>query len=430
MSAELVEFRTKEVPGDYSSLQAKVECYQKPLREWRDHLSASEAVVLLQIIDRTVGWGRREAYFTTRAMLEGDDVYSGLSISRATLFRALASLEKKGFIRRRKDPRIPDRVHYTVNMNWSPDVPLNLPKRLKNKPQTPSHSETTPSHIETDPSHSETLYTGNNLQVSPTGSQPGATAPVSSSPADRVREKAETARSAHRATLQTKTETAQAIVTRIEATWRAALIDTFPGTAYRTWGVREKAQVKLAHRNWRGDIGFPEFVDWAVRNWSAIIAKQFRWMTKEPPPTVPVLSFLIAFLTQFADCRAEGKLEQWLSQQDRQSIDALMKRRGLTWEQAMAQVAESKATVALRKEMEERETKAAARERAADGKLQRAQRLAEFEGRAPIHPRSPAAERMRREQPSPRPTHIASDDPEFTGASVPMVDPDRNPFDE
>ena len=51
-----------------------------------------------------------------------------------------------GLIRRRKDRDVPDRVHFSVNINWKPGM-ANLPKRLK----APSATRTDPSVMRTTP---------------------------------------------------------------------------------------------------------------------------------------------------------------------------------------------------------------------------------------------------------------------------------------
>jgi len=415
----------QSAPKDFASLQAKTECYQRVWRVWGVSLTIHEQLVALVLIDRTIGWGRREAYFTNRTLLEGDTVYPGLPMGRTKLFEALASLEQRGAIRRRKDPRVPDRIHYTVNMDWTPDVALKLPKRLRDPVRVADRPvrNTDYSVREADP-----IRNCNPLTVSTSSNQPGASAPVSLNPADIVREKENVSRAANRTPLSRKATGPQAAVDAVDAAWRLALTDTFPGTAYRTWGVREKAQVKLVLKNWRGDITFLEFIDWAVRNWTAIMRKQFKWMTRETPPAVPVLSFFIAFLTQFADCRAEGKLEEWLSDLDRTQLER-MTGRGMTYEEATAELGKAKAAIALRSEMELREIKVRARERGADAKLKQAEALAEFEGRAPIHPRSRAAEALRRAAEKPTRIIPLSGEDEFAPLSVPMVDMKLNPFD-
>ena len=430
MTSTVIPLRTKAVPQDFASLQSRTECYQKVWREWGSVLDPNEQIIVLQIIDRTIGWGRREAYFSARAVLKGDAVYSGLKMHRATFYRALARLEERGIVQRRHDPVKLDRVHFTVNMDWNPAV-VNLPKRLQKRADPVAESDYPVAQSDTPVAECDTIAS-NHLLVSTPSNQAGATAPLPS-PAETVRARAQGAAAAHRATLAGKATKPQAAVDAVDAAWRLALIDTFPGTAYRSWGVREKAQVKTVLRTWRGDCSLPEFVTWAVTNWAAIIRKQFKWMTKVPPPSTPALSFFIAFLNQFADCRAEGVLESWLSADDRTQLERMMGR-GLTYEQATAELAKDKVAVALRSEMEKREIAVRARDYGATRKLAAAKALADLEGRVPIHPNSPNARKLIEEQrraARPEPTRVLDPDgDEFQGAEVYFVDPTRNPFDD
>lgn len=429
MTATILPLHPRQSDKPCASLQGKIECYQKIMRDWSQHLDPFEMTTLFQIVDRTIGWGRVEAYFTTRAMLKGDSIYSGMKMGRTKLFEALASLEDRGFIRRRPDPHVRDRIHYSVNMHWTPEASINLPKRLRNGTQTPSATRITPARNTDHPVRHADAIDSNPLQVSETGILPAPSSPGSFNPVEKIRETETKAKIRHRSTLARKAASAQAIVAQAEATWRLALIDTFPGTAARTWTIRDQSQVKMAHRNWGGDITLVQLIDWSVRNWTAIMHKQFKWMRKDPPPVVPSLSFFMAMLTQFAECRAESKLEDWLSDKDRTEIERL-EARGITYEQAISQIAKTKAAAALRGEMEKREIHVRARERSAEFKEKRAQQLADLEGRVPIHPRSKLAEEMRRAEVK-KPTLIyAPDDPEFSSAGLPMVDATRNPFDD
>ena len=267
----ILDFPRRSESRSPASLQFKVECYQKLTREWSQHLSQYEFIVLQQIMDRTIGWGRREAYFTTTALREGDEVYAGIAkaVSRRTLFRALASLEDRGFIRRRPDKRKPDRVHYSVNMDWTSGA-VNLPKRLLNGNITGCQSDTTQCQRGTGQCQCGTLYTGITKHVSTTGILAGAPAPLPLSEKKNDRGKGGGSAAPPSADASGIPDAPQASVDVVEAAWRSAVSITFPGTAYRTWGVREKSQVKTALKGWRGDCTFPEFVTWAVTNWTAI----------------------------------------------------------------------------------------------------------------------------------------------------------------
>lgn len=427
----VTRFPGARAPREYASLQAKVESYQAVPRDWAGHLTGNEMTMVGVLLDRTVGWGRREAYFTIRALLDGDAKYSGLKMSRSTAFRVLKSLEDRGLIKRRKDASVPDRVHFTVNLEWRRATVVAFPARSEGQCQ----SDTNQCHDDINQCHSDTLSTGINLRVSQTGNQarPPATLPLSeimevrgskSGPtAVRVQDEAHV-RAAPQANLDA-----------VEEAWRDALVDTFPGTAYRSWTVRQKAQVKTVLRTWRGDCTFPQFVTWALNNWTAIIRKQFKWMTKVPPPTVPTLSFFIAFIDQFSDARADNVLEDWLSNEDRTEIERMMGR-GQTYEQATAKLGRSKAQVAMRDEMTKREIEARANNNAATRKLAEARKIAELDGRIPIHPNSPLAKEMKAAElkaraARPQPTKVIAPDGEvYRDAEVYFVDPDRNPFDE
>lgn len=406
-----------------TSLQFKIESYQRAVRHVSAHLSPVEFLVLMHILDRTVGWGVRETSFTGRAARSGDSIYDGMSISRRTWFRALASLEAKGIIRRRVDARFPDKRHYSVNLEWGPDMPaVNLPKRLKDKAETRCHSDTTPCHSGTTRCQNGTLYTGNPNTDNPKTDSPGA--PVRREVAEILSGKVEeaAAKSSHAKAARVAKAKTKGTASGIEAVWRAAVAETFPGHPSPAWTVREKGQAKTAAAKWRQPgITFPDFAEWAARNWTAIIAEQFRWMTKSPPPKVPSLPFLFNFLDQFIDCYAEGNLRRWQNAEERSKIEQAMAR-GQTYEQAVQTVAEAKAKQALRDEMRERERVVEIKARMAAQEAARAERLAEFGGSAPVHPQSvEGLKRRKRRAPQPP----LEDVPDIE----PPLDLGENPFD-
>jgi hypothetical protein len=426
----IINLQPRLLPKDFASLEAKVKTYQRALRLWAGSLTGNELAVVELLIDRTIGWGRREAYFTIRALIDGDAVYSGLCISERTAYRVLSSLEKRGVIQRRKDPKVPDRVHFIVNLEWEPDVAVAVPKRLQLVARDTGTNHEGVCQNGSDPCQNGSylcqngsLYTGNKLQVLTTGNQPGAAAPVSLVPAEKVREIAKSSAAANLTRLAAKSQAPQGGVEAVDAAWRLALVETFPGTAYRTWGVREKAQIKIVLKNWRGDCTFPEFVDWAVRNWVAITKKHFKWMTKEPPPAAPALPFLMAFIGRFADARAEGVLKKWQSDDERTRMERLMAQ-GSTYEEANRVIAEEQAARGLRKEMEKREIHVRARDHAATRKLAEAAKLAALEGRMPIHPQSELAKRM---QPPAAPAKLIEVGESAAADTFKMI-PTRNPY--
>jgi|GEM_PF-2265946 len=439
---------------DPSSLKFKAEAYQIVLRRYAHYLTAVEFAVLMQIVDRTAGWGKLEASFTLIALREGDDYYSGIAeaVSRPSMFRALASLEAKGIIKRRLDARNRDKRHYSVNFDWRPNMAVPIPKRLQNKANSGSHCETAGYHGETTPSHSETLYTGNHRQVISTGNHcapASRDAAISSvpeegrrevNPAARVRARvaeAAAASTAARATKMTKASlTASAAAA--EAVWREAIREAFPGVPVPAWGARERGQAINALKLWhRSGVTFNDLLDWTARNWPAIMRKQFKWMTKSPPPDVPTISFVHAFLDQFKECHASGKLEEWLDKADRTEIEKIMAR-GVTYDEAMHELAKRKVAAGMRDEIEKREAKIKLDGKVARIRLDKAERLERLGGATPPpHPRSPLgiklieeARRRAYEAAPPAPTTITGPDPDFPEIMFAFVDPDHNPFDQ
>jgi hypothetical protein len=435
MSAKVLEFPSLGSDDDYSSLQSKLMIYQKLNREWAEHLDPYEFRVLSAIVDRTVGWGRTEAQFSAGRLLRGDKVNGPLNLSRPKLYRVLSSLEGRGMIRRRADAFNPDKTHYSVRLDWSPKMALNLPKRLKKdatgcKSERVSLTETRVSLTETRVSLTETQYTGNPY----TGNQRTGNAASSDreppNPVSTIRATIERTVASHAEAKATrlKVRSQRATSGGVEAAWRDALRETFPDVVEPVWTGREKGQAKRLASGWANfrQISFIDFTDWAVRNWTQIMRKQFKWMTKNPPPAVPAFNFYVAMIDQFAECWGEGKLEEWASAEERTEIERMMAR-GMTFEQATAEFAKRHAIAELRDEMRVREIKVRARSRAADIKLKQAERLAEFGGKAPVHPRSIAAQEIRaRNRVKLQPV---ANDPEFVPLSAPMVST-KNPFDE
>lgn len=411
--------------ADPTKLQFKVEMYQRAIREWAAHISGNEFIVLMQIMDRTVGWGLREATFTTSRLREGDSTYRGISeVSRRTLFRALATLEEKGFIVRRRDAKNQEIRHYAVNVGWNPDM-ITAPKRLQSQCQPDTgqcHSDTAPVP------NRHSIYRYPSTDISYTDTQPGLPAEQSGqseieNPAEKVREQAGQVRARHRAHVNARAAALKGSdrSVGVEAAWRAAMLDAFPAVGHVPWDVRQRRNIKGAVKAWlnASQISFEDFAAWAVTNWPAIMSKQFKWMTDKRPPTTPVVSFFLYFLPQFAECWAEGTLDAWMSDSDRTEVERLMGR-GMTHEQAMVEIGARQATKALRKETEERNRDASAKLARAKATAEQSRKLAELGGTAPVHPQSPAARARRGEVPQTiRPT-MEIGDHDLNG--VPLLD--------
>jgi hypothetical protein len=334
------------------------------------------------------------------------------------MFTALGTLEDRGIIIRTVDKRGYGTIE--LNAQWKPDM-LNLPKRLKDGAHgapakcTPCTDIAHPVHpVESNPEK------GIPEKDNPFGSLEARPVP---NPAARVRGAITSAVAAHRTAVTAKVAKTSSAATSIgvEAAWKAAMLDAFPHSIHKPWSIREKAQVKQQVKVWlhATQIAFPAFVDWAVRNWSGIIAKQFKWMTKSPPPAVPSLPFLLSFLGQFTECWSEGKLDEWLKSSERTEMEKLLAS-GMSTDEATAEIGRRRAIEGMREENQKVRAEAAS-------KLRRAERVERRTGNVmPIHPQSLAAKRARGEVPA-APRIMSGDEPQIDWASQPTFDPNWEP---
>lgn len=107
----------------FSLILWQLQQYQHVIRKWDRHLGPYEFKVVMQILDRTIGWQRNEATFRPHVMLNGDRMYAGFggTISRSKLMKVLHVLEQRGIIIRRPDQYRPGLKSYSVNLDWSPE---------------------------------------------------------------------------------------------------------------------------------------------------------------------------------------------------------------------------------------------------------------------------------------------------------------------
>lgn len=364
-----------------TTLQFKLETYQRIVREWSKHLTPPEFMLTMQIADRTVGWGQFSATMTTGALLNGGGAYAGTSISRAVLFRTLASLEAKGLIKRRKSPMGALRI--SINPGWTADIG-SLPKRLQGKVGEGSQPETTPSQ-------SETLYTGNlatdNHITDTAASEDGGNlanpspdkkeeGPSPQSPPSKiVTSKNDAATEANTAARKAKANRNRGRTDAsggIEAVWRDALTETFPGASHIPWDARQKRNVKLKAKAWTSgsQITFDDLADWAVRNWTRIIKKQFDWMKEKAPPATPDIGFFLYFAPKFMEVWVDREFSEWLTAPERTEVERHMAK-GMTREEAESMIAQKRAEDRMEERNRESEAKASKARR--EAKMIRAQ---------------------------------------------------------
>ncbi|MCJ2183934.1 hypothetical protein MTR62_14700 [Novosphingobium sp. 1949] len=85
-------------------------------------LTAIEFTVLMQILDRTVGWQNRSRTIGLSHLLNGGRHYAGIghAVKKSSLMNALRSLEDRGIIERRRSSHHNQMKEYRVNLDWMP----------------------------------------------------------------------------------------------------------------------------------------------------------------------------------------------------------------------------------------------------------------------------------------------------------------------
>lgn len=104
------------------SILYQLQQYQKVIREWDRYLDVYEFKVVMQILDRTVGWKKEAAVFRNAVIQNGDRKYSGLgrSMHRSKLLKTLRSLEERGILRRVASEMYPGLKQYSLDLDWEP----------------------------------------------------------------------------------------------------------------------------------------------------------------------------------------------------------------------------------------------------------------------------------------------------------------------
>lgn len=94
--------------------------YQKVIRRWVGVLSVIEFAVLMQILDRTVGWQKTRRTISIRDLLDGGRLYRGIghAVKRASIMKAVRRLEDLGIITRQESNLHHRMKEYVINLEW------------------------------------------------------------------------------------------------------------------------------------------------------------------------------------------------------------------------------------------------------------------------------------------------------------------------
>ncbi|MXO94852.1 hypothetical protein GRI34_00280 [Erythrobacter aquimaris] len=372
-----------------------IQKYQIIVREWMPHLSTNEFAVLIQLVDRTIGWGKTRATFSLNRVLEGDKAYGGIKMSRRGLFYALSSLEEKGMIARHKHPQGKQIRMYSVNMGWTPAMPI-VPKRLQYGPKTSAGDAPDQCNSCTGPVHEvhtreRSLGEGSQENEEQVAARPADDTATAVNPDDLIRKAKADLRTLRRQPPRKLTTLPQKI-DAAQREWRAAIEENHPTGGCLAWNQREVAMVKAKLRGWNDRrIEFHKFIGWCAANWSLVRRKQLAWMTKSKPPKTPEIGFLVSFITHFHEAWADRDLGNWMHEDQTRDYDKL-RAKGLSHDEAVHRLAKDDAIAETRDENRKAKQDIAIRR----GMLKRQEERLKNKTSAAPHPRSEAARASKR----------------------------------
>lgn len=414
--------------------------YQHAIREWAGEggLDAQEMVIMWALIDRTIGWGKWSVELSLNKVYHGDSLYKGLkqTMGIASFKRKIKSLRERGVIR---TWRTEEKSGVEVNTGWRPEMALRVPKRKKNETKVDHWGSEGGITMIPEGDHSDTgvvsqrstIESNQEKEVRRTKST-DADAPRCDEPAggpDEVQKKINEAIQKNSAAREKKKSKAVRN-NDYEAIWRNSMVEVGMGLQAPTFTQKQWAIIKrVAALYSKTNLSFTSLLEWSVLNWPAIMTRQFGWVKNPAAPMTPSVDFFIRHHRQFNDCLAEGKLRNWLLKGEADQIRKLMAK-GKTREQALVDIAKKRASRGLRDEMQKREKDVR------DKEVMTRRRLEEAKARErlsrPMHPQSPAAQKLRRmARGDDTPPEAKETDAEVLSRplSAPAL-PERNPFDD
>ena len=251
---------------------------------WRSDLPLYERLVLFELVDRTVAWGRVSKEATVK------DLTARLGVSKSTLRRATTELQARGLL-----------VVYSGKLNgycnvYEPVVErimslLKVPKHKKN--QSPDQGGVVPTEPGGGSNRARVISISTDKPSIPSGktkrqSPPSEPAGDASNHPASVARATEEARRKNKASRERRRKRSPASALRVE--WEDAHADFGFGPPVG-WGHRAAAVKLIIDRFPEGDEQLRAMFRWAVQNWRSKMNGAFSWMNDWPAqPSIDIMS--------------------------------------------------------------------------------------------------------------------------------------------
>jgi hypothetical protein len=391
------------------SYRDQEEATRKISRDWRPYLSGSEGWFLLFLKDQTISMQRAEWGFSYRSMGHGNHVMGGTGYSRPQLIRLVDALAKRGVITKVPNPK---GVLISLNLDWKPgkDTPLASERRKKPKKDRPAKpmpastlwnkqvggitsetprgitNETPPvspvrpikegyrkeenKKVETpSPAASVGMDSGEikiRRRSRPTGRASALPSYPEEEPSpDCARPPSATAHIKKRRRPTTSLLNPFAIEETFQKAFEEAFADC-PGVIYLPLNSRDGLKLKnTLLAEWTGTAEeLHALIRWTVLEWDRVRGSVFGFMTRNPPPTTPALSFIAANIMWLKTAYRHRDRQTWtdgFNDYDWRVYKEEMEKPGRTPEEIQTAIGEARARRKLRKERDAAKEKIDAR---------------------------------------------------------------------
>lgn len=121
-----------EVAQEDNPILWALQQYQKVIRRWVGVLTVIEFAVLMQILDRTVGWQTTRRTISIRDLMDGGRLYRGIghAVKRASILKAVKRLEELGIVARQESTLHHRMRQYVIKLDWQ-EPPREADPRLE-----------------------------------------------------------------------------------------------------------------------------------------------------------------------------------------------------------------------------------------------------------------------------------------------------------
>jgi hypothetical protein len=326
-------------------------------------------MLVLFVLDRTMGWGKEWEIVTCQQMQDGiyyqrDDgavveVAGGIGLSADRAQRLLTGLVERGVLRARGTAGRARQL--ALNYEWTPDTdmkvsqrPKQLQRGLKVPKSTPVNITATPVNITPPPRYINGLRVakqqdGNKRERTAARERgEGRLAEVADTAAQRTRDK-------HAAKLSRLANADTLSLASLSSVWGAACAAAHSGESLPD--VRQKDFLILQacmrrHSAGEHSVRFVPLLQWSVAQWRSIVSAYFRWMPDAP--VLPEPRFFVRFIDRFLN--AHSRLEELERLQNmttrEQMVYHLTARKGMSQEAAEREVDEKLGLLRIKQDIE------------------------------------------------------------------------------